>query len=111
MARQEADGSRRVGNPLFSRGVTMRSGKGRVRLKSLNETVTLGGVQVDPGDRVIADEHGVIVVPARHLAAVLEAAGHITRTERKILCSLGAGVSLAAARTRVGYHEIRKRTQ
>ncbi len=87
----------------------MRSGKGRVKLKSINESVMLGGVTVDPGDRIIADEHGVVVVPVRHLAAVLEAAGRIIRTERKILCSLGAGDSLAAARTRVGYHEIRKR--
>jgi regulator of RNase E activity RraA len=105
---RDLDEARRVGNPLFSRGVTMRSGKGRVRLKSLNDTVTLGGVQVDPGDQIIADEHGVIVVPARHLTAVLEAAGHITRTERKVLCSLGAGDSLAVARARAGYHEIRK---
>ena len=105
---RDLDEARRVGNPLFSRGVTMRSGKGRVRLKSLNDAVTLGGVRVDPGDRIIADEHGVIVVPARHLAAVLEAAGRIMRTERKILRSLGAGDSLAAARARVGYHEIRK---
>jgi regulator of RNase E activity RraA len=61
--------------------------------------------RVDPGDRIIADEHGVIVV----LAAVLEATGRITRTERKILCSLGTGDSLAVARARVGYHEIRKK--
>jgi len=36
---------------------------GRLEFESLNQTVNLGGVKVSPGDMVVADDDGVIVVP------------------------------------------------
>jgi len=36
---------------------------GRLEFESLNHTVNLGGVKVSPGDMVVADDDGVIVVP------------------------------------------------
>src|SRR5947209_3286589 len=47
----------------------------------LNTPITCGNVIVHPGDIVLADEDGVVVVPRREAAAVLERAQ--ARVERE----------------------------
>ena len=56
--------------PVFARGVIPIPG-GKDGLGALGEPIRCGGVLVAPGDVVIADEEGVVVVPARRAAAVL----------------------------------------
>ena len=43
---------------------------GRLEFESLNQKVNCGGVQVAPGDMVVADDDGVIVVPQEIAAEV-----------------------------------------
>jgi regulator of RNase E activity RraA len=47
---------------------------GRNELESVNRPVTIGGVQVRPGDVVVADGDGVVVAPREHAARIAEAA-------------------------------------
>lgn len=47
---------------------------GRNELESVNEPVEVGGVLVHPGDVVVADGDGVIVVPRQHAVSVAQAA-------------------------------------
>lgn len=60
----------RLGFPVFARGLTpagpFKNGPG-----TIGEAVAIGGVVVNPGDIVAADEDGVIVVPVRRAAEVL----------------------------------------
>ena len=65
--------ARRMGFPLFARGVVPFPG-GKDVLGALNEPVRCGGVQVSPGDVVVADEEGIVVVPVARLGAVLASA-------------------------------------
>jgi 4-hydroxy-4-methyl-2-oxoglutarate aldolase len=51
--------------PLYFRGVGRGQRPGRNLLESVNRPVSIGGVLVCPGDVVIADGDGVIVVPRR----------------------------------------------
>ena len=53
----------------FARGIR----PGRNELESVNRPVTCGGVLVRPGDVVIADGDGVVVVPREHAAEVAQA--------------------------------------
>jgi 4-hydroxy-4-methyl-2-oxoglutarate aldolase len=59
--------------PVFARGVIPIPG-GKDALDVLNGPVHCGGVHVAPGDMVVADEEGIVVVPGDRLDAVLAAA-------------------------------------
>ena len=56
--------SRDLGFPVFSRSVTPRTARGRIVEQAFNEPVTIGGVTVGPGDLVLADAPGVVVIAA-----------------------------------------------
>ena len=57
--------------PVFGRGVVPIPGA-KDRIGSLNETARCGGVEVSPGDIVVADEEGVVVVPQSRADEVLQ---------------------------------------
>jgi 4-hydroxy-4-methyl-2-oxoglutarate aldolase len=59
--------------PVFARAVVPKAGA-KEYAGSLNRPVTCGDVDVGPGDMVIADEEGIVVVPRPDLAVVLAAA-------------------------------------
>ncbi len=59
--------------PVFARGVIPIPG-GKDGVGVLNGPVRCGGVAVAPGDIVVADEEGIVVVPAARAEAVLQAA-------------------------------------
>ena len=48
---------------VFARGLSPVPGK-KQALGTLNQPITCGGVQVNPGDMVVADEEGIAVIPA-----------------------------------------------
>ncbi len=65
--------------PLYARRFGRGIRPGRNEVESVNRPITCGGVMVRPGDVVVADGDGVIVVPrehaeevARHARAILE---------------------------------------
>jgi len=59
-----------MGFPLYARGVHP-AGPYKQAPGSINVTVSCGGVAVDPGDVVVADDDGVSVVPAGDAETVL----------------------------------------
>jgi 4-hydroxy-4-methyl-2-oxoglutarate aldolase len=59
--------------PVFARGVSPIPGAKAV-IDVLNGPVRCGGVQVSPGDIVVGDEEGIVVVPAAAWASILNQA-------------------------------------
>jgi 4-hydroxy-4-methyl-2-oxoglutarate aldolase len=59
--------------PVFGRGVIPIPGA-KQRVEPLNTAVQCGGVRVEAGDIVVADEEGVVVVPRAREEQVLLAA-------------------------------------
>ena len=62
--------TRKNGFPVFGRGVIPIPG-GRKTAGLINVPVVCGGVTVAPGDVVIADEEGIVVLPKAHAADLL----------------------------------------
>ncbi len=59
--------------PVFAKGVMPKPGEKKL-LGALSQTVRCGGVAVAPDDMIVADEEGIVVIPAAERAAVLAAA-------------------------------------
>jgi regulator of RNase E activity RraA len=59
--------------PVFARGVIPMPG-GKDKIGVLDGPVCCGGVEVAPGDIVVADEEGIVVVPKTRSAEILRAA-------------------------------------
>lgn len=98
--------SRAYGYPIWSRASHSRTGKDRVALDATNVPIVLGHVRVDPGDVVCADDSCVVIVPRPRAAEVLAVAEAIEAKEDLILADIRAGVDLAEARRRHGYHSL-----
>jgi regulator of RNase E activity RraA len=64
---------REMGFPVFARGVIPVPGA-KAAARPLNVQVRCGGVQVSPGDIVVADEEGIVVTPRAGAEQVLLAA-------------------------------------
>jgi len=71
--------------PVFARGLSAKPGIKNKKLK-LNVSIKCGGVWVQPGDIIIADEEGIAVVPHQQKNKVLEKAS--ARTLREETTSL-----------------------
>ena len=83
---------RDLGFPVFARGTTPRVA-GRGSLGEVNVAARCGGTVVHPGDIIVGDTDGVVVVPLRKAAAVLSRAQSIVDYEEVLRSRVANGVS------------------
>jgi 4-hydroxy-4-methyl-2-oxoglutarate aldolase len=80
-----------VGLPVFASASTAVTARGRAVEVCWGEPVEFAGVPVAPGDLVLADAGGVVVIPFAHAESVLAAAERIAATEAAMAAALDAG--------------------
>lgn len=78
--------------PAFARGAGIPSAT-KSDPGVIGERLQVGDVWVDPGDVILADADGVVVISAAHLTAVLEAAEERAEAEAEMLTRISAGQS------------------
>lgn len=82
--------------PVFARGTTQLTTKLVGEDKSAyNVPVSCGGIVVNPGDMVLADDNGVLVLPAEDLTDVVDRALASDLAEPDLLARLSSGQKLS----------------
>src|SRR5262249_32342454 len=94
--------------PAFGRGVIQQSVRGRCAFGGRDVEVGLGGVLVRPGDLVVADPNGVVVVPWDRVEEVLRIAQECAAVEKKVKAWIARGVDPVEAHERAGYEPSRR---
>jgi 4-hydroxy-4-methyl-2-oxoglutarate aldolase len=94
--------------PVYARYRTAVQSIGRWRVTGRQEPVYLRGatterIVVNPGDFILCDEDGGIVVPKVRIVEVLEAAEELTRKEILIRREIGKGMTLQQALDKYGH--------
>lgn len=83
-----------IGYPIWSKEVTPMTGKWRVECVEINGPVKICGIDVHPGDLVVADGAGVCFVPRQHIAAVLAFAQKKVQAEADKCAEIDSGKSI-----------------
>ncbi|MGE5543144.1 MAG: RraA family protein [Bacillota bacterium] len=95
---RDTDEIRDIGFPIASRGIVPRSThspySGRLDTLEINAPITCGGVLVRPGDIVVADEIGIVVVLQEKAQEVLTKAQAQAEQEEKTRARIREGKSV-----------------
>lgn len=105
---RDLERARTVGYSLFARAGWMRTGKDRVHADAVQAPVSMCGVLVAPGDLVVGDADGVLVIGADRVADVLEVATTIEAAEQAISERVAGGQRLDQARAELGYFALQR---
>ena len=83
--------------PVFARGTCMYDSKDRQRVIDIDVPVEIDGVRFGPGDLVVADEDGVVVVPRAVEEAVLRRAWEKVHAENEVRDAIRGGMKATEA--------------
>ena len=93
---------RAMGFPVFAGGIGPLDTRGRAQMMAMDVAVEVAGVRVEPGDLVLGDVDGVVVVPRALAAAALDAALVKAEAEDRTREELAAGGRLTDVFARHG---------
>ena len=91
---RDVDESRDVGLPIYARSATPVTARGRIVEESFNEPIQIAGIDVRPGDLVIADWTGIAFVSAGRAEEIVLAAEEIAAREAQMAGAVRAGRSV-----------------
>ncbi|MEI9964285.1 MAG: RraA family protein [Caulobacteraceae bacterium] len=88
---RDIDEALEIGFPVFARGCTARTARGRIYEAETGEPVVIGEVTVSAGDYVLADSSGVAFIRPADVEGLLEAAEAIAAREAAMSRDVEAG--------------------
>jgi 4-hydroxy-4-methyl-2-oxoglutarate aldolase len=91
-----------IGFPVFARFVTPEDSTWRWEVTATQVPIAIGTVRVEPGDWVVGDEDGVVIVPAKVAEEVLVAAEAKVGTENLVRDAVRDGMTPLDAFDRYG---------
>ena len=83
--------------PVFAIGRTPADSKGRIDVIAIGEPITIDGVEIAPGDYLLGDPDGVVVIPAEALDETLRLAQEKVSGENTVRDDLANGMPVTEA--------------
>jgi 4-hydroxy-4-methyl-2-oxoglutarate aldolase len=103
---RDIDEARELSFPVYARGVVPMTARGRIVQESFNQEIQFGGVQCHPGDLVIADGSGVVIIPGEKEEDVVTAAEGIFQKEQEMAAGIRKGHSGLEMLEKLGYEQM-----
>lgn len=92
--------------PVFARGTVVATARGRIMEQDTNVLIQFEGVQVRPGDVVMGDRSGVVVVPWERVDEVLDKAEELYEKEEAMIALIRSGVDILEVDDRFRYEKM-----
>jgi 4-hydroxy-4-methyl-2-oxoglutarate aldolase len=105
-ASRDIDEAKDLGFPVYARGVVPMTARGRVVQESCNQEIQFAGVQCRPGDLVLADGSGIIIIPREKEEEVVAAAEAIFQKEQEMADGIRKGHSGFEILEKLGYEQM-----
>ncbi len=86
-----------MGFPTFAAGIHCADSLGRIDVDAFDIPITCGGVHVDPGDLVLGDNDGVVVIPAAAGQEIVALAEEKVSGENLVRAKLAEGMPVSEA--------------
>jgi regulator of RNase E activity RraA len=86
--------------PVFARHPVATTGRTRLKVKAINVPIEIDGVSVSPGDVIVADSTGIVVVPCAEAERVAELAERYAADDRNAEADIRNGLSFSEAMAR-----------
>lgn len=99
---RDADETVAAGFSVFTRHLIPTTGRLRLRVAEIGGTIVVDGVTVDPGDWVVADDTGILAIPAGVVAEVIALGQAFTREDNQAADAIRAGMSFSDAMKKFG---------
>ena len=103
---RDIDESRELGFPVYARGAVPMTARGRIMQESYSTEIEFAGVQVHPGDLVIADGSGVVIIPRSKEEDVIKEAETVAATEARMADGIRQGMSVLEVLEKLGYEQM-----
>jgi 4-hydroxy-4-methyl-2-oxoglutarate aldolase len=103
---RDIDESRDVGFPVYARGAVPMTARGRVMQESYNQEIEFAGVQVHPGDLVVGDGSGVVIIPRSREEEVVREAEAVAAMEARMADGIRQGMSVLEVLEKLGYEQM-----
>ena len=105
---RDVDEYKVYGMPVYCKGIAQQSVRGRSACAGYGMEIRLGGVRVRPGDYILADDNGTVVIPHERVAEVITFAQKVRATEERVIAEIRAGADPIEAHQRVNYDNMLK---
>lgn len=95
-AARDIDEMRSIDFPIYARAAVPLTARGRIVEESFNEKIVVAGIEVNPGDYVIADGSGIAFIPNEQVEEVLSIAERIVAKEAMMAKAIREGMPVSS---------------
>jgi 3-hexulose-6-phosphate synthase / 6-phospho-3-hexuloisomerase len=99
---RDADETVGAGFSVFTRHLIPTTGRCRLKIADIGTTIVVNDVTIHPGDWIVADDTGILSIPAASVGKVIELAEAFTREDNKAADAIRGGMRFSEAMKKFG---------